>query len=177
LNRAERKKAAKNVRAGTGTSNGTDLDTDLDGDDGIRMDGPDPFGDENVAVHGDGHDEDGHGDVHGPIMLTEEDIEIEAPTSTEMANMPTHERSWSKFKPSKDRRNKGKDKTRSSPPPAHASPFYENGNGNGSKSRNGSGMLGNGAAIVQKPRDAFPDSPHHRAADALLADKEETEVD
>lgn len=147
LNRAERKKAAKNVRAGA--------DTD---EEGINLAGGNPFSDENAATSRE--------DVHGPIVLTEEDIddflEIEAPTSTEMANMPSHERSWTRFKPSKDRRNKDKDKGKVSPIPAHG---------------NGSGGLGNGAEIVQKPRDAFPDSPHHRAADAIAVEQEETEVD
>lgn len=127
LSRAERKKKAAAAAAATDNT-----DTDA-------MVGEDPFADDTEARDP---------NVHGPDEITEQDVddffEIERPTSMmEMEDHPGKDKSWTKFKPSKDRKNKNKARAA-----ANVAPLK--------------GTLGGGAAVVQKPKDAFPDSPHHR---------------
>jgi hypothetical protein len=158
LSRLERKKQ-KAAAAAAATDN---TDTDA-------MVGDDPFADDaGVGV-----------DLHGPDEINEQDVddffEVERPTSMmEMTGRPvrffysfhqlnsdsiffaqTKDKSWSKFKPSKDRKNKSK--ARVAAAATNMAPIK--------------GTLGGGADVVQKPRDAFPDSPHHRAV------PDETSVD
>ncbi|PVF95217.1 hypothetical protein CPB86DRAFT_808268 [Serendipita vermifera] len=104
--------------------------------------GDDPFGD-NAGIN-----------LEGPDEITEQEIddffEVERSSSViELSNTPSKEKPWTRFKPAKDR--KGKSKARAAAAAAAAP---------------AKGTLGGGADIVQKPKDAFPDSPHHRAAEA-----------
>lgn len=103
-----------------------------------------------------GGDEDPFGDgngvnAHGPDEFTEQDVDdfFEVERASGVAQTEERQdRAWSRFKPTKDR--KKKNKARDVPAPV-ATP----------------GTLGSGAAIVQKPRDAFPDSPHHKATEEI----------
>ncbi|KAG8840802.1 hypothetical protein FRC20_005406, partial [Serendipita sp. 405] len=120
----------------------TEEHTDTDGAD---MRGDDPFGDA-AGVN-----------VRGPEELSDHEVdnffEVERSSSmVESANGQTG-KPWSRFKSSKDRKKKGKSR------PTEETPMQTK------------GTLGGGADIVQRPKDAFPDSPYHKATNV------ESEVD
>ncbi|KAG8791410.1 hypothetical protein FRC17_008754 [Serendipita sp. 399] len=106
--------------------------------DAVDMRGDDPFGD-GAGVN-----------LHGPDELSDQEVDnfFEVERSNSMVESDTingqQSKSWSRFKSTKERKKKGKARA-------------------GEGSTQTKGTLGGGADIVQKPRDAFPDSPYHKA--------------